>query len=83
MKHSGQEVTIAKFARPINSIDIIHVEAIAIFTTKEKLSFCEAQKKRQGISSCIPKKIMIQFNRWGLFAPIHDFLFNPKTAFRY
>ena len=51
--------------------------------TDDLSAFCEAQKKRQGISRCILKKIMIVCNYWGLLAPTHDFLFNPKTAFRY
>ncbi|NET79762.1 hypothetical protein [Okeania sp. SIO1F9] len=37
--------------------------------------------KKDGILPCIPKKIAIGCNHWGLLAPIHDFLFNAKTAF--
>ncbi len=41
------------------------------------------QKKRQGISPCIPKKIVVVFYYWVSLAPKHDFLFNPRTVFRH
>ncbi|MDY7005750.1 MAG: hypothetical protein SWX82_17945 [Cyanobacteriota bacterium] len=69
------EVATPKNFHPINSIDIIHVEAIAIFTFQSNYHPVKLQK-RQGISSCIPEKIMIRFNHWESFAPTHDFLFN-------
>ncbi|WP_202222918.1 hypothetical protein [Okeania sp. KiyG1] len=54
---------------------------IILFTNPT--SSCEAPKKRQGFSPCILKKIIVVCNHWVLLAPTHDFLFNPKTAYRY
>ncbi|NEQ77383.1 MAG: hypothetical protein F6K23_32860 [Okeania sp. SIO2C9] len=50
VKHLEKKVSIGKFARPINNTDIIHVEAIAIFTNPENHHPVKLKKKRQGIS---------------------------------
>ncbi|NEO54391.1 MAG: hypothetical protein F6K54_15645 [Okeania sp. SIO3B5] len=85
MKHSAQEVATGKIFTSSHSIDITHrrSESDRYIHQSRKLSSCEAQKKRQGISPCILKKIVILFKHWESFAPTHDFLFNPKTAFRH
>ncbi|NEO56120.1 MAG: hypothetical protein F6K54_25415 [Okeania sp. SIO3B5] len=60
-----------------------HAEAIAMLSSQIKISFCEApEKTANAFFPCILKKIVIPYNHWELFAPIHDFLFNPKTAYR-
>ncbi|MDY7008942.1 MAG: hypothetical protein SWX82_34810 [Cyanobacteriota bacterium] len=77
MKHLEKKVTIGKIFHTINS----HVEAIAILTNQSNYHCVKLKKKRQGISSCILKKIIIVCNYWVELAPTHDFLFNAKTAF--
>ena len=39
VKHLDKKVSIGKFARPINNTNIIHVEAIAIFTNPANCHF--------------------------------------------
>ncbi|NEN92226.1 MAG: hypothetical protein F6K48_26315 [Okeania sp. SIO3H1] len=60
---------------------LTHAEAITIFTNAIH-HLVKHQKKLQGFSPCILKKIIVVCNYWVLLVPTHDFLFNPKTAYR-
>ncbi|NES64337.1 MAG: hypothetical protein F6K24_03215 [Okeania sp. SIO2D1] len=77
MKHLNQEVAIAKLFTPSARQGLGHGYR------DDSSASCEAPKNPCRFFPCVPQKIMILFYYLVQHAPVHDFLFNSKTAFRH